>query len=167
MRAPRTPAGVLARARLLLLLAPVAALAAGIALSAQGRVVLHHCVRADGPLALAGVRLAVLESGADCPDGAWALGDVSRGAVVVLGVVVPVLLAHVLLAGTGLGLGAWVRRALRAARALLRTGLPVRTSTPGPLVVPARPAPPAPRVRVRHDRGLVLVRPHRGPPAVV
>ncbi|UZN04058.1 hypothetical protein [Cellulomonas sp. S1-8] len=153
------------RAHLLGALGAALALAS-VVLGVQGRVLLHHCVTADGPLAALGVRMAVLRSAAECPDGAFGLGATAHGAVLLLSVAVPVLAVHVLLTACGLGLGVVTRRAVTTVVALLATHL-VPTTTPG-VVVPAVPGGASPvraDVAVRRDRGHDPARPHRGPPA--
>ncbi|MFS0705463.1 hypothetical protein AB6N23_13160 [Cellulomonas sp. 179-A 9B4 NHS] len=160
------PAPVLrhARARAVTLAGVLLALTP-LVVAAEGRVLVHRCVVADGPLAAVGVRMDVLASAAHCPQGAYALGGTSQGAVLLLSVAVPVVALHLLLAAAGLGLGALVHRARAGVVALLGAADVRRVVA---LVLPAVPRSPlrAPvlPVLVRHDRGLVLVRPHRGPP---
>ncbi len=91
---------------------------------AQGRVVLHDCVSAGGPFGAMALRLAVLQDAADCPEGSYGMGTVSRGAVLLLSVALPVLVGYALLAACGVGLSALVVRAARQARVLLRSVLP-------------------------------------------
>lgn len=152
------------RARALTL---AAALLAGTPLlvAAEGRVLVHRCVSADDMVAALGLRLELLASAAHCPQDAYALGTTSQGAVLLLSVAVPVLVVHLLLAAAGLGLGALVHRARGVVVALARAA-GVRRAVPSapPAVPQLRPAAPVVPVLVRHDRGLVLVRPHRGPP---
>lgn len=137
-----------------------------VVLAAHGRVLLHQCVVADGPFASLGVRMAVLRSAAECPDGTLGLGVASTGAVLLLSVAVPVVVVHLLLAACGLGLGVALRRGAVAVAALLLVHLlrPVAAA-----VLPAvagRPALPVAGagVVVRHDRGHDPARPRRGPP---
>ncbi|MBO3096283.1 hypothetical protein [Cellulomonas dongxiuzhuiae] len=138
-----------------------------VVLGVQGRVLLHQCVVADGPLAGLGVRMALLRSASECPDGALGLGAASTGAVLLLSVALPVVATHVLLTACGLGLGVVTRRGVVAVAALLASHL-----VP-PLVVAGTPVPTArplllaggPVVRVRRDRGHDPARPRRGPPA--
>ncbi len=137
--------------------------AAAVAVSVQGHVLLHRCVEAGGSWADTAIRLAVLRDAAGCPDGSLAVGAVPRGAVLLLSIALPVLAAHVLLAGVGLGLGAVALRGARVVTALLRgwVGVPV-----------ARALPVAPRVRLvvpglvvpRPALALLVARPHRAPP---
>lgn len=137
-----------------------------VVLGAQGRVLLHQCLAADGPLAALGVRLAVLRSAAECPDGTLGLGATSSGAVLLLSVALPVVATHLLLAACGLGLGVVTRRAVDAVAALLATHL---APFVGPAVLPDVPgrlrlaAPAAVRARP-HDRGHDPRHPRRGPP---
>ncbi|MBO9553019.1 hypothetical protein [Cellulomonas sp.] len=172
MRARREPVATvpvraLARVPHPVLAVPVVALClvVGLALAAQGRVLLHQCLPAGG-LGPWGVGMAVLRDASECPEGSYALGSVTSGAVVLLSVAVPVLVAHLLAAACGLGLSAAVVAALRAVPGLLRT-LVRPVAEPVALVVrraradvpdgPARP----------HARLLVVHLPVRGPPAVV
>lgn len=136
-----------------------------VVLGTQGRVLLHQCVTADGPLAALGVRMAVLRSAAECPEGALGLGAASTGAVVLLSVALPVLATHLLLAACGLGLGVVTRRLAVAVRALLAAVLAPRADMVArPAVVRGRAPAPAPRAHVRRDRGHDPARPRRGPP---
>lgn len=163
-RAVRGATPSAARAHLLGLLGVLLSVAS-VVLGVQGRVLLHQCLAAEGPLAALGMRLAVLRSAAECPEGAVGLGTTSQGAVVLLSVALPVLAAHVLLAACGLGLGAAARRGAATVRALLAARLVARTPV-APVVVPARVRVTA-DVAVRVPAGRVLdpARPHRGPPA--
>ncbi len=139
---------------------------ASVLVATQGRVLLHQCVTADGPLAALGVRLAVLRSAVECPDGSLSFGAASQGAVLLLSVAVPVLAVHVLLAACGIGLGVAVRRGVAVVAAVLVRGVVPTAPVTVPLVVPAR-------VRVVGDvvapvascRALDPARPHRGPPS--
>lgn len=132
----------------------------------QGRLLLHPCVSADGPLGQLGVRLALLSSANDCPEGTLAVSDAAtHGAILVLSVAAPALVAHVVVAAFGAGLTALVVRAASSAGALLRVvlvRLPARPhAAPAPLrrlVVVGEPD-----VRPPGSRGLRL-HPHRGPP---
>lgn len=154
-RSPST--GVLAA--LLGVLAAVAVVAP----AAAGRVMLHQCLSA-GAFAPLGLRLAVLRDAADCPAGSYGLGAAPQGAVLLLSVAVPALLAHVLLAACGTGVGSLLLAVRRRVAALGRRWWP---TTPAPLAVATTEARfvvvETPR---RHDRGLVVVRALRGPPAV-
>ena len=110
------------------------------------------------------LRLAVLQDAADCPEGSYGMGTVSRGAVLLLSVALPVLVGYALLAACGVGLSALVVRAARQARVLLRSVLPRlradATSTPRPTAAPA----PAGRSAVPRARVLVGSIARRGPP---
>ncbi|QGQ20335.1 hypothetical protein GC089_15485 [Cellulomonas sp. JZ18] len=165
MRAHRGPVPGHARARALTLAGSLLALTPLLA-AAEGRVLVHRCVVADGPAAALGLRLELLASAAHCPQDAYALGGTSQGAVLLLSVAVPVLAGHLLLAAAGIGLGAVLHRARGVLAALARAAGVRRVE---PVTLPAAPhlrltAPVLP-VLVRDDRGLVLVRPRRGPPA--
>jgi hypothetical protein len=163
---PTMPAAALDRS-LALALAGVALLAVALGvLVLQGRLLLHPCVSADGPLGQLGVRLALLSSANDCPEGTLAVSDAATsGAILVLSVAAPALVAHLVLGVFGAGLTALLVRAASSAGALLRVvlvRLPVR---PAVLAVRAlRVALVAgPDVRPPVSRGL-RVHPHRGPP---
>ena len=138
---------------------------ASVVIGVQGRVLLHQCVVAEGPLAALGLRMAVLRSASECPDGTLGLGAASHGAVLLLSVAVPVVAAHLLLAACGLGLGVAARRAAGVVRELLASRLVPAAAAPVP-VLTARPAAPTSLVAVlvRHDRGHDPARPRRGPP---
>ncbi|MGW6130059.1 hypothetical protein ACWFNE_08550 [Cellulomonas sp. NPDC055163] len=150
---------------LVLTAAGLLAVALGV-LVLQGRLLLHPCVSADGPLGQLGVRLALLSSANDCPEGTLAVSDAAtHGAILVLSVAAPVLVAHVAAAAFGAGLTALVVRAASSAGELLRVvlvRLPARSHVaPAPLrrlVVVGEPD-----VRPPGTRGLRL-HPHRGPP---
>lgn len=158
------------RAALLPLLTAVASL---VALAGAGwlgavRTVVHQCVTIDGPLAVLGVRLAVLQDAADCPTGVALTPGASHGVVLALGLVLPVVALHAALGALGLGLAALLLRAAGTARSVLGAVLHAL-----PRAVPARPAGaarPAPATRPGHPRPAVLARalhPHRGPPAAL
>ncbi len=131
-----------------------------------GRVVLHDCLVAEGPLAALGLRLAVLRSAVECPDGSFGFGATSQGAVLLLSVAVPVVLAHVVLSACGVGLGVVARRGVTVAAAVLSARLAPHVALATPGVPAGRPwtTVDAP-VHVRRDRGHDPTRPHRGPPA--
>lgn len=141
--------------------------AASVVLAAHGRVLLHQCVAADGPFASLGVRMAVLRSAAECPEGTLGLGAASTGAVLLLSVAIPVVVVHLLLAACGLGLGVVLRRGAAAVAALLVAHLLPPVAAVGlPVVAGRRVLPGAgPAVTVRRDRGHDPARPRRGPPA--
>ncbi|BDO43398.1 hypothetical protein [Cellulomonas sp. NTE-D12] len=135
---------------------------AGVVLT-QGRVLLHECVT-TGSWGRLGIDLLVLRDRADCPAGTLGLGQAPSGVVVLLSVALPVLALHLALVAGGLGLGTMLLRAARAAAALVRAALVRPAPADRPLPVARRPRPPLPAPRVRLDRWLVHVRPHRGPP---
>lgn len=163
------PVGVVRRARahlapVLAALAAVAVLAAG-ATTGAARVVIHQCVRLDDPLAALGIRLSLLQDVADCPTGSLALAPTpTHGAVLTLGLVVPVLAAHTALAAAGAGLTTLLLRLAGTARRVLgavvhplpRPAEPQPTDAPQPLTWRVEPSRPARVLRERH--------PHRGPP---
>lgn len=133
------------------------------------RTVVHHCLTVDGPLALLGVRLTLLQDVADCPAGTLALTPAaSHGAVLALGLVLPVAAAHAALGALGLGLTALLLRASRTARAVLGAVVPALPRATAPRPVAA--ARPALAWRAAHPRPAVLARalhPHRGPPVAL
>lgn len=161
--ARRTPAGTVLTAAASLL-----ALGAALWLGAA-RTVVHHCLTIDGPLALLGVRLTLLQDAADCPTGTLALTPAaSHGAVLALGLVLPVAAAHAALGAAGLGLTALLLRASRTARAVLGAVVRALPRAAGPR--PVRAARPAPVRRAGSPRPAVLARalhPHRGPPVAL
>lgn len=139
--------------------------ALSVVLAAHGRVLLHQCVAADGPLASLGVRMAVLRSAAECPEGTLGLGAASTGAVLLLSVAVPVVVLHLLLAACGLGLGVVLRRGAAAVAALLVAHLPRPVEPAAPPAAAGRVLPGAGAgVVVRRDREHDPARPRRGPP---
>ncbi|WP_019136014.1 hypothetical protein [Cellulomonas massiliensis] len=88
----------------------------------SGRVLVHQCVEA-GAASWLGLRLAVLQTAADCPEGTLGLGPTTSGSVMLLSVALPVLALHVVLTALGLGGGAVVVRALRTAWSALVASL--------------------------------------------
>lgn len=148
-------------------LAVVGLLAVGLGvLVLQGRLLLHPCVSADGPLGQLGVRLALLSSVNDCPEGTLAVSDAAtHGAILVLSVAAPALVGHLVVAAFGAGLTTLLVRAVSSAGALLRA---VVVRLPGrPRVAPVQRrrlvVVGVPDVRPPGSRGLRL-HPHRGPP---
>lgn len=156
MTAPRLRVPAVASATVLVLLA---------GLVANGRFVLHQCTSADGFLATLGMRLALLGDVTDCPEGSVGLTSAGRGGtVLVLGLALPVLVAHVALAIGGIGLTAAVARVASSVRAIVTVVLPHVLRVP--VVVAARLAsvvaeqdPP-----LRLLVGLPAAQPRRGPP---
>jgi len=160
-------AAVVRRARPAAVVALGAALAfASVVLVTQGRVLLHQCVVADGPFAALGVRLALLRSASECPDGTLGLGSASQGAVLLLSVTAPLLATHLLLTVCGLSLGAVARRGVAVAVAVASRLLPAvpalgAAGLPAGVDVPLQDRRPT----LRRDRGHDPARPRRGPPA--
>jgi hypothetical protein len=149
-----------------------AALAAGAAIlgavAIPGRIALHQCLSGGGGLGSIGLRLALLRSAADCPDGTVAFTPLAHGGVVVLlSVALPLLLAHLALGAGGLGLITVLVRALRSAASVLTTVLARVPRAPGAVVVRAR----RPLVSAWAGAGgtiadALAAHPHRGPPAL-
>ncbi|MGY4643855.1 hypothetical protein [Cellulomonas sp. URHB0016] len=139
---------------------------AGLAVAAQGRVLLHQCLPAGG-IGPWGVGLTVLRDASECPEGSYALGAAASGAVVLLSVAVPLLVAHVVAAALGVGLSAAVRGAVRAIPAFLRTLVRGAVEAPAAVAVRLAPAAVAGAPVRPHAALLVLHLPVRGPPAVV
>lgn len=166
----RRRAAVVPRAGLLPLLTAVASLAVlgGAGWLGAVRTVVHQCVTIDGPLALLGVRLAVLQDAADCPTGVALTPGASHGAMLALGLVLPVVALHATLGALGLGLAALLLRAAGTVRSVL--GAVCRALPRAEQARPTRPARTAPAARSHHPRPAVLARalhPHRGPPAAL
>ncbi|WP_188484633.1 hypothetical protein [Cellulomonas carbonis] len=109
-------------------LAVTLALALGgalVALLADAEVLVHRCVAGDGMAGWLGLRLALLRTDVECPSGTLAVGGDGRQVAGVLVVVaLPVLLAHLGVAATGLAVLAALRGAVRdltdALRAVVR-----------------------------------------------
>ncbi|WP_066585488.1 hypothetical protein [Cellulomonas timonensis] len=130
-----------------------------------GRVLLHACTSADGPLAMLGVRLALLQGSADCPDGSLAMDPAgAHRAVLVMSLAVPVLAAHAALGACGIGLTALLVRVVTAAGHLLRAVLHrlPRPSAPHVLTRALSAAAAGPVARLRSVR--LASPPRRGPP---
>lgn len=114
-------------------LAVLALLAAGaLVLVQQGSLMVHQCVTA-GSLGRFGVSLALLRDDAACPAGSYGVGDGQRALGLVVAIALPVLLAHLVGAGLGVGLAARLHRLVRAAVGVVR-GLRARPAEP--VVVP-------------------------------
>lgn len=116
--------GALGVPAVLAALASVAVLVTGTWLGAA-RVIVHQCLRIDGPVGLLGLRLQLLQDAADCPDGTLAVTPgVPQGAVLAFSLALPVLAAWTVLAAVGTALVAVVLRfgatALRVLRSVVR-----------------------------------------------
>lgn len=142
-------------------------LALAVALTGPAQVVLHSCVPGEGRLGWLGLRMALLRTSVDCPDGtlAWG-GSGADSAIVVISVAVPTLAVHALAVASGVSVSALLARAAAGIRVVL--GAVLRA-------LPA--APRAPWVRatlvVGRDQAQVSTREltgrhlDRGPPAPV
>lgn len=110
-------------------LAVLALLGAGATvLLQQGALLVHECVTA-GALGRFGVSLALLRESAACPAGSYGIGEGQRVIGVVVAIALPVLLAHLVGAGLGVGLAARLNRLVRAAVDVVR-GLRPRPAEP-------------------------------------
>ena len=110
-------------------LAVLALLGAGAdVLLRQGALTVHQCVTA-GSLGRFGVSLALLRDDAACPAGSYGVGNGQRVIGVVVAIALPVLLAHLVGAGLGVGLVARLNRLVRAAVGVVR-GLRPRPAEP-------------------------------------
>ena len=145
---------------------PLAGLALVGALIGPAQLAVHHCVAGAGPVGWLGLRLALLRTSADCPDGALAVGGSgAHGALVVVSVAVPTLLAHVLAVAGGLGLSALLAQAASGIRLVLRAVLHVLPGAPRvPWVRAALVA--AREIAVVRTRALPVRHWDRGPPAL-
>ncbi|WP_028046231.1 hypothetical protein [Cellulomonas sp. URHE0023] len=132
--------------------------------AAQGRVVLHDCVSPGGTFGALGLRLAVLQDVTDCPEGSYGLGGVSRGAVLLLSVALPVLVGYALLTAGGVGVSALLVRAVLQARAILVAVLPQLMTDASPVPGGLRATVPAGRPPVPRTRVMVGCIARRGPP---
>jgi len=149
------------------LAAAVLALAGGLGGELVGRsqLMLHACLTGGGLLAWLGLRLALVRTSVDCPEGTLVLaGSTARGALVVASIAAPTLLVHLLAAACGVSLSALLTRAASGIRAVLRAVLRVfpdvpRASWERAALVVGRDLARAP-TRVRATRY-----PNRGPPA--
>lgn len=134
------------------------------------RTVVHQCLSLDGPLAGLGVRLTLLRSVADCPDGTLALApDPTQGAVLAFSLLLPVVAAHAVLGALGLGLTAAVLRATRTVSGILRAvghALP-RPTVPRPCRTASRPVVPQRRAPALPFVLASALHPHRGPPVAL
>lgn len=115
-------------------LAVLALLGAGaVVLLRQGTFLVHQCVSA-GSLGRLGVTLSLLRDDAACPAGTYGVGEGQRVIGVVVAVALPVLLAHLVAAGLGVGLASWLSRLVRLALDVVR-GLRPRPAEPVALPV--------------------------------
>lgn len=110
------------------------AVALGVALVGPAQVVLHGCVPGEGRLGWLGLRMALLRTSVDCPEGALAWGGSSAdSAIVVISVAVPTLAVHALAVASGVSVSALLARAASAIRVVLGAvlrGLPATPRAP-------------------------------------
>lgn len=146
----------------------VLAAVAGLAVALPGpiRLALHSCLPGEGPAGWLGLRLALLRSSVDCPDGTLALGgSTASSALVVASVALPTVLLHVLAAVCGVRLSALVARAASGLRRIFRAAWRVLPGSPrAPWVRACGVAARAPAVICRRVGD--VVHPDRGPPAL-
>ena len=96
------------------------ALALAAALVGPAQIVLHGCVPGEGRLGWLGLRMALLRTSVDCPEGALAWGGSGAdSAIVVVSVAVPTLLVHVLAVASGMSMSALLARAASGLRVVL------------------------------------------------
>ena len=134
-------------------------------LASHGRLVLHECLDADGYLAPLGVRLALLGGSADCPDGTVAMTPVARtGVMLVLGLAVPVILGHLLLALGGVGLTAVLARVAATTGLVLRAVLDRAPRAPHAVQARPRLVVVGPHLPDLLRRALASAHLRRGPP---
>jgi hypothetical protein len=80
------------------------------------RVVVHQCLRLDGPIGVLGLRMQLLQDVADCPDGTLALmPGAPQGMVLAFSLALPVLAGWTALGAVGATLTTLVVRAARTA----------------------------------------------------
>ena len=127
--------------------------------AARGMVTAPHHLAAQAGL-------SVLRDAADCPEGAYGLGSVSQGAVVLLSVAAPVAALYLVLTACGVGLSALVVRAAR--QVWLLVGRVLRGAPRSVRPLPARSrvrSQPRPVLPAWTGRVLVGSIARRGPPA--
>ena len=108
------------------------------ALAGPAQLVVHTCVPGTSSLGWLGLRLALLRSSVDCPNGSLALGgSVAQSALVVISIAIPTLLAHLLALAGGVSLSAVLARAASAARRVLGAALWVLPAAPRARCTPA------------------------------
>jgi hypothetical protein len=165
-RRPLRAAARLGGVRRALAVVPAAgAVGLGPFLAAHDRLLLDACapVMHLGPLGVLGTRLALLHATSDCPVGTMGVGTAGRGAVVLISVGLPVLLAHLALAVAGWSLSSLLARAVRAVGTVLTAVLAHRPGAPAPSLVTRRLLVLAPP-RAPHARPAVGSLATRGPP---
>jgi hypothetical protein len=120
------------------------------------RVVVHQCLRLDGPIGVLGLRMQLLQDVADCPDGTLAvMPGAPQGMVLAFSLALPVVAGWTALGAVGAALLAVVVRAVRSVSRVLRS------------VVRHLPEPPATRPVDGTDAAVVPVRWERVPLPVV
>jgi len=145
---------------------PLVAAALVAALAGPAQIVVHTCVPGASSLGWLGLRLALLRSSAECPDGSLALGGSgAQSALVLISIAIPTLLVHLFALAGGVSLSAVLARAAAAARTLLGAVLWV---LPGAPRTPCAPATLVARRDLARARAWTLTGRHgnRGPPAL-
>lgn len=90
-------------------------------LADRATVLVRQCLAADGLVEWLGVHLALLRTGADCPDGTLALGGgTAQVLTALLGTVLVLAALHAVGVAVGVGLAARASGVLRAALAAVR-----------------------------------------------
>jgi hypothetical protein len=130
---------------------------------AQSRVALHSCVDA-GAFAPFGLQFALLRDAAQCPAGTYGLGSTSTGAVLVLSIGLPALLAHLVLAACGFGIRQAARGCLNAVATAGRRAWVLTVPRVHVTVVRSAPVPVAPTPRGATEHVAMHTWSHRGPP---
>ncbi|HEY0186791.1 MAG TPA: hypothetical protein VGC67_04825 [Cellulomonas sp.] len=119
-------------------IASVAVLVAG-TWTGAARVLVHQCLRLDGPVGTLGVRLQLLQNVADCPDGTLAVTPgVPQGAVLAFSLALPVLAAYTALGALVTALVALLLRAGSTAVRVLGCAVHALPVAPAPVPVDDR-----------------------------
>lgn len=138
----------------------------GAALAGPAQFALHSCLPGEGPVGWLGLRLALMRSSPDCPEGTLAVGgSAANSALVVFSVAMPTLLVHLLAAVCGVSLSALLARAASGIRRVLRSAWRVLPEVPRAPWVAAVGIAGRELDAVRRRIGDVA-HPDRGPPAL-